>query len=235
MKPRCYRNNDFLVYTEEAKEQHRLVEALLPDPDRLLEGAEVFPGRGRCCLTARIRIDDTDYVVKRYEYRGLWYGARHIFKRSRALRVFINQHIARQTGVDIPEPLLCLEERTARFLRRCYVLSRYIPQSRTLDELWDELSVDDRSCILSRCGEIYRKIHAVGIIHGDSNWRNILLTDDVREKRIYLIDFDNSRRPGLAGQRRCRKDIAHFLRDMKFRELSEASVHQFLSAWGGQP
>lgn len=224
---------DFLVYQAGGTESRALVEALLPDPDRLIVAEQVFPGRGRSCTTARVVVNGQDYVLKKYEYRGLWYGLRHIFKRSRALRVFLNQQIACAAGVAVPEPLLCLEERRLRFLRRCYVLGRYLPDSRTLDEAWDDLSPAARDALLATCGGYFQTLHRSGIVHGDSNWRNILLTDEGGRLTAHLIDFDNSLKPLLHCARKFRKDIGHFLRDMHHRQLPAATIEKFLAAWRG--
>ena len=218
-----------LVWQRAGDDHDGLLAQLLPDPDRLLEAGERLPGRGRGCTTARVTIAGSDYLLKRFAYRNVWYGLRHIFKRSRALKVFVNQNLAHEAGVCVPRPLLCLEERRFRFLRRAYVLDSYLQESRPLDRCWDELSMGEQSAVLQLSVECYHRLHETGILHGDSNWRNLLVTQTEVGPKVWLIDFDNSRRlPALSKGLR-QRDVGHFLRDMRWRHMPEEQIESFLA------
>lgn len=203
----------------------------LPDPDHRLKDATFLPGRGRNCVTAVVRLAGEAYLLKKYEYRGCWYGLRHVFKRSRALRVFVNQRSAWVAGVSTPEPLVCLEKRHWGMLKECYVICRFIPESQTLDACWDTLAPREKEDILAMCGVSLGTLHRCGLTHGDSNWRNVLVTQGVDGLVPWLIDFDGSRRPLLMPDKVFRKDIGHFLRDMRWRKLTDSFIQVFVVAW----
>ena len=224
------RIGEMLLWQRDGEESSVSVEELLPDPDRLIAAGEILPGRGRGCTIARITLAGNDYVLKKFAYRGIWYGFRHVFKRSRALKVFVNQSLAHASGVVVPLPLLCLEERRGRFLRNCYLLDSYLPESRTLDACWDELSPPGRAEILAAAGRCYRLLHGAGILHGDSNWRNLLITCEKIGMQVWLIDFDNSRRPLFCPDRWRQRDLDHFVRDMRYRGMTDEAVDGFRSA-----
>jgi len=223
----CHRLGGMLVSQRAGDDHGVLLAQLLPDPDRLLEAGERLPGRGRGCTTARVNIAGTDYLLKRFAYRNVWYGLRHIFKRSRALKVFVNQNLAHEAGVCVPRPLLCLEERRFRFLRRAYVLDSYLHESRPLDQCWGELTGAAQGAVLQLSAESFRKLHQAGILHGDSNWRNLLITHTDTGPKVWLIDFDNSRRLPVLSKGSRQRDIGHFLRDMRWRHMSEESLQLF--------
>jgi tRNA A-37 threonylcarbamoyl transferase component Bud32 len=220
-----------LVWQRAGEDQKELLAHLLPDPDRVLASGEPLPGRGRGCTTARVTIAGNDYLLKRFAYRSVWYGLRHMFKRSRALKVFVNQNLAHQAGVCVPRPLLCLEERCCRFLRRGYVLDRYLRESQPLDQCWDGLSAAHKDAVLRLAADSYRQLHQAGLLHGDSNWRNLLVTHSAGPQ-IWLIDFDNSSRSARLPDRWRRRDVSHFLRDMHWRQLSGEAVDDFCSTVG---
>lgn len=232
LKPVCRRVDGMLVWQRPGEDHADLLASLLPDPDRLLASGEQLQGRGRGCTTARVTIGRDDYLLKRFEYRSVWYGLRHIFKRSRPLKVFVNQNLALAAGVSVPRPLLCLEERTWRFLRRGYVLDSYIIGSRSLEHCWDDLSSAVQLQVLQSAGESYRALHHAGITHGDSNWRNLLITDAEAGPRLWLIDFDNSRRPLVFSESCRQRDVSHFCRDIYQRQLPDGFTEIFRSAAG---
>lgn len=228
---KCFRAGPTRVITDSSADYASLARQLLPDPCRCLEGARVLPGRGRSCVTAVVHLEGVPYLLKKYEYRGRWYGLRHMFKRSRALRVFANQRTAWSAGVPTPEPLVCIEERRLGQLRHCYVLCRYIPESETLDGCWESLLPEERATVLEQCGRALGMLHGCGITHGDSNWRNILITRQGGGLNPCFIDFDGSVRPLLLRKKLFRKDIQHFLRDMRWRKLPEHDIKLFVNAW----
>ncbi len=229
LKFACHRIGGMLIWQRDGEDHRNLLEHLLPDPDHLLAAGEQLPGRGRGCTTARVTIAGTDYLLKRFAYRSVWYGFRHIFKRSRALKVFFNQNQAHEAGVSVPQPFLCLEERSWRFLRRGYVLDRYLQKSRPLDQCWDELTEPEQGDILLQAAENYGRLHQAGILHGDSNWRNLLVTQTEAGPKIWLIDFDNSWRATSLSRSRRQRDIGHFVRDMRWRKMSEGRITDFLA------
>lgn len=225
----CHRVSGMLVWQRAGDDHGGVLAQLLPDPDRLLEAGERLPGRGRGCTTARVTVAGTDYLLKRFAYRNAWYGLRHIFKRSRALKVFVNQNLAHAAGVCVPRPLLCLEERRFRFLRRAYVLDSYLHESRPLDQCWDKLPGAAQSAVLQLSADNYRQLHRTGILHGDSNWRNLLITQTKTGPTVWLIDFDNSRRLPVLSKASRQRDIGHFLRDMRWRHMPEERIEDFLA------
>lgn len=232
MKFDCRRFGRMLVWQKAGEDHAGLLEHLLPDPDELLASGELLPGRGRGCQTARITIAGRVYLLKRYAYRNIWYGFRHVFKRSRPLKVFINQNLALAAGVSVPRPLLCLEERTWCLLRRSYVLDSYLHDSQQLDQCWGEASLSQQAEILRLAAENFRLLHQAGIMHGDTNWRNLLVSQAEGRPKVWLIDFDNSTRPRIFIKRRRQRDIGHFIRDMHYRQMTDESVALFCSAAG---
>jgi len=229
LKFACLRVGGMLIWQRAGEDHRGLLDHLLSDPDRLLDAGERLPGRGRGCTTARVTVAGSDFLLKRFAYRNVWYGLRHIFKRSRAFKVFVNQNLAYAAGVSVPRPFLCLEERCWRFLRRGYVLDSYLHESRQLDQCWDELTESDQNEILRQSADNYCRLHQAGILHGDSNWRNLLVVRTEAGPKVWMIDFDNSRRLPVLSRRLRQRDINHFVRDMRWRCMPEEQVESFVA------
>jgi len=198
--------------------------------EALLDQGRRLPGRGRGCRSAVVELDGARYVLKRYDYRGAWYGFRHLFRRSRALRVFRHMTVAKRGGVPVPEPYCCLERRTpGRFLRESYVLIDYFADAATLEQFWPRASDTRRDEVLVRCGQIYRRLYELSVSHGDSNWENILVREGRDGLEFALVDFDCSRTYLVKTCRHLEKDIAHFIRHMGYLNIDTRFVDKFKS------
>lgn len=113
------------------------------------------------------------------------------FERSRALlEVRLLARLWKQ-GLPVPQPLagLCVRQ---GLTYRAALLTREIPQARTLADCLGELSQTDPAW--TQVGACIRKFHEAGVVHADLNARNILLADEGdKGLSVYLIDFDRSR------------------------------------------
>lgn len=229
---RKLRYGSLLAFVDAQTSHGDFVAALLPDPDLALSRGEVLPGRGRGCTTAVVTLAGELFVLKKYAYRGGWYGFRHHFKRSRALCAFSSQRMAWHSGVSTPEPLLCLERWGINGLGDSYVLSAYIAGSQTLLEAWDGLPTQECRRLLVSCATNLGVLHRSGIVHGDSNWRNFLVTcGPPGTGPVWLVDFDGSYRPLHRRRERFARDLGHFFRDMYRRQLPAEDVSAFYNAW----
>jgi len=228
------RSGSYQIFFDAATPYPELSGALLPSPEQHLSAGRELPGKGRSCVTAVVQLNGKCFFLKKYEYRGLFYGLRHFFKASRAFRVFRHQRLAWFAGVTTPEPLLCIEERNWGWLSDCYILYEYLPESRLLGECWKDLPEEQRLSVLRSCGHALKQLHGLGLTHGDSNWRNVMIASPSGPRpRPSLVDFDGSIRPFFRHNKKFRKDIEHFLRDMRRRELPDRYIQTFLNAFQG--
>jgi len=225
-----FRSGRFKVYRAATEEARELVTELLPDPDRALKAGERLPGRGNACVTVKIYHRGRYYVLKRYNCRGWRYQFRHVLRSARAVRAWTASWGFLARGIDIPKPVACLEERTLRLLGRSYILSEFATGASTLSRYWTEIDDADRKSLLVRCAILYGRLHRSGAIHGDSNWDNILVSNQGRN--IQLIDMDCSRIYRVPRRKKNDRDIGHFFRDLgRFAPGNADSRRLFERIW----
>jgi len=226
------RRDGFRIFRQRIPLAENLLMALLPDPDRILDAGELLPGRGNRCRIAKVVIASKSYVLKRYDRRNWVYSFRHIFRKSRALRTWLAAWNFLVRGVPVPEPLVCLEERTCRLLGRSYLLSEYLEGKQSLAALWPELTSDHKNILVLQAARLLGNVHRSGCIHGDTNWDNILVRREGNEFDVSLVDFDCSRIFLRMKPEKALRDIGHFLRDLdRFESVDDKFRHRFINLW----
>lgn len=218
-----------------AGSDHRILkDALLPDPDRLFEQGEpvLSERKGNPRDLAKVIVAGTTYLIKRYSCRGKLYRIKNIFRASKALHSMRAGQLLMSIGVDTPEPLFCMEERHAGLLGQSYLVCPFLAGCRSLLHLWPDLDEGRRTAFLKELSEILGRMHRANVIHGDSNWRNILVSGEGRGRaRFWFVDLDGVRRYRRLSRERAELDIAHFLRDLSRSGAGRETTELFRSHW----
>jgi len=204
------------------------LDALLPDPDLVLAQGRIYKP-GTRTHAGRITIAGTYRFLKRINYRGWRYGMKYLFRRSRALHNWQVMWAFRFRRVPVADPILCLEERRFRFLKRSYVLTDFSRDAERMKVVWPDLTDVQRKTLLIRLAGILGRMHRFGCLHGDLKWDNILVC--ARDGRVTLVDFDGSRILRRPTAKRANKDIARFLKDLKGGDGSGRWTRLFFNSW----
>lgn len=217
----------FAVLRQDSTAALRALEALLPDPDRAFEGAKIFKP-GTRTHAGMVTLADHHYFLKRYNCRGWHYRLQNAWRRSRAMRTWWVAWEFLGHGVPVPQPLLCLEERSCRLLGRSYVLMAFAEGSDRLREAWPKLTEKQRASLLLQLGEVLGKMHAAGCLHGDLKWSNILIqVDDQQQWQVGLVDLDGSRTTSRPSRAKALKDLRRFCKDLdNVATLEEIRIFQ---------
>jgi tRNA A-37 threonylcarbamoyl transferase component Bud32 len=186
---------------------------LLPDPDQVFVNAQILKPGSRT-HAAVVEIDGARYVLKRYNCRGWGYRIGNAFRRSRAVRTWLVNWEGLIRGVPVPEPLICLEERSCRLLERSYILMEFVDNRCSLRERWGQLNETEKICFGEFFGHLLGKMHRVGMLHGDLKWDNILVGLEPSLQTIRLVDLDGSTTMSRFSYARAQKDFARFLKDL---------------------
>jgi tRNA A-37 threonylcarbamoyl transferase component Bud32 len=207
----------FRVFCLPGDEVEQLCRTLLPDPDQIFwQGDRVDSGRkGNPRDLARILIGGRSYFVKRYDSRDWRYRVKNMLRFSRARRCMRAGRALLKRGVLTPRPLLCLDRRTWRLLGPSYLVCPFLEDAVSLLELWPDLDAARRVEVLRLAGRMFGALHGRGIVHGDSNWRNILVRNAWQDPEFWLVDLDGTRFHRRLPFARAERDIGHFLRDLR--------------------
>lgn len=226
----CKENlHGFSIFRQRTSETANVLEALLPDPDQILEQGEIYKA-GRTVRAAKIHVNGKDYFLKRYNVKGWKYSLRNAFRRSRSIKTWLSFWEFRLRRLPVPEPLLCLEERRFRLLARSYILTDFVEGSEKLSKHWLKLDQGKKKSLLAKLGILLGRMHHLGCQHGDLKWDNILLQDTGAKSEVILIDLDGTRVRSHLRYARARKDLERFLRDLR-KWASDEDMQFFLKSW----
>ncbi len=206
------------------------LDALLPDPDAIIRGGTIYK-QGSRNHSVQIELNGKSFFLKRYNCRGLLYSLGNAFRCSRAVRTWRVNLKFRELGLPVQEPLLCLEERRFRFLKRSYLLSGFFEGSQTLMEAWPRLGEAQKEALLGNLGDVLGRLHRHGGIHGDLKWYNILVSRDDQGLDPVIVDLDGSTFCRSAQKARARSDVGRFLRDLESIEKNPHLRALFLETW----
>ncbi len=211
----------------------RLRDALWPDPGRLFDQGEAIQSRWQTRATDKVvvSVQGVSYFLKRYNCPGWGYRLKNVFRKSRGERSWEAAWLFQRLGIPTPLPLVWMEERRWRLLGTSILAFPNLCASRSLLEYWPGARGEEQLRILRRAAVVIGNMHRAGVLHGDLNWRNLLVQEEGGAPEILLVDLDGYRQAGSLGVKDAEKDLAHFLRDLKRSGASEALGDHFRQTW----
>lgn len=229
-RQRC---GSFIAYFESTPENSDLPDLLLPEPDRLFGVGETIQTPWHSAATDKVVVNlgNRDVFFKRYNCLGLGYRLKNMFRPSRALKSWRAGWKFLELGVPTPKPLACLEERRYRLLGRSYVLFEQIDNAISLLDAWADFDGEQRRNLLLSLGTEIGRLHKLGLIHGDLNWRNILVQKTRSGTEIFFVDLDGSRFLGKVNRDSAWRDMDHFFRDLRRNGATDAEAQVFIQKW----
>jgi len=230
---RRQRRGAFVAYFDSAPENNGIPDVLLPDPDRLFAAGETIQSPWQSAATDKVvvRVGDRDCFFKRYNCLGGGYRLKNIIRDSRALKSWWAGWKFLELGLPTPRPIVCLEERRFRLLGRSYLLLERIDGARSLLDAWSGFTSEQRQDLLVSLGATIGGMHRSGLVHGDLNWRNILVRQTLSGLEIFLVDLDGCRFFKRISRAMAQRDMGHFFRDLQRNSATDAERRIFTQAW----
>lgn len=204
---RCEHGPDhFYVYDRSLHSAE--LESFLANPDSFMAGKPLLKD-GNSSTVAIVRINECNYVLKRYNIKSFWHGLSRALRPSRAHHSWHSAALLEMLGVATAHPLLYLEERVLwLFRRRAYFLCEYI-EGPDLGTAWEnqELQVGERE-VVSLFEGLFKTMVDYRISHGDMKATNFLIKDG----RLFVLDLDSMTRSATKAQfkERFSKDLKRF-------------------------
>jgi tRNA A-37 threonylcarbamoyl transferase component Bud32 len=227
------RHGTLVVYHDPSALHVGVIDSLLDDPDRLFASGEVVRSPWQSAATDKTIVESggRSYFLKRYNCLGGGYRLKNIFRISRALKSWRAGWKFLELGLPTPRPIACVEERRLRLLGRSYLLFEMLDGAHCLLDFWSDLSAERRREVLSLLGAEIGMMHRLGLLHGDLNWRNILVRRACGAPETYLVDLDGCCFVGSVTRERAERDMSHFFRDLQRNNASEEEAKFFVDAW----
>jgi tRNA A-37 threonylcarbamoyl transferase component Bud32 len=179
--------------------------ALLADPDAAFAGPGVQVLKHSKSSTVAVVTVPTPAgparaVLKRVPPRSWVDPLKNLFRRSPALRSWVNGHTLRDRGVPTPRPLAVFHRYRAGFPVTGYVLTELVPDAVQFDAAVRTGGVSEASLRLAR---VLRQMHDRGVSHRDLKAANVLLAGGTDPVLIDLVGVSTG--PPLPLGRRARE------------------------------
>jgi len=227
------RLGQFTLHYDSSAIHAQLISALSTDPDRLFADGQVIVSPWQTAATDKtiVTVGGRSYFFKRYNNLGFGYQVKNIFRHSRAMKSWLAGWKWLEFGLPTPHPIACMEERSLRMLGRSYLLFESIDRAQSLLDCWANFDAVQKREVLALLGADIGRMHRLGFLHGDLNWRNILIRDISGSLGVYFVDLDGCKvSPGLTTAR-AQKDMNHFFRDMQRNCVTDDDTQLFFAAW----
>ena len=197
-----------------------LIERLLADPEAVIRHGLDRPvkiSHGSVLVEAELPLDGgkTRLAYKEYRPRGLRKAVCRLLRRSPARRDWAAARRLVALGIATARPVLLVEPRRPRLLRRSYLATEWIAGSLNL-HLWGwklaELPLSDRLARAARCaeslGRLIGRLHGRGVAHRDLKGANLLVVDRGGRIATWLVDVAGARFVRRLSDRRRARDLA---------------------------
>jgi len=223
----------FTLHYDSSDLHARVISALSSDPDRLFASGQAIVSPWQSAATDKtvVTVGGLSYFFKRYNCLGFGYQVKSIFRHSRALKSWLAGWKWLELGLPTPRPIACMEERCLRLLGRSYLLFESIAGAHSLLDVWKNLDGPRQQEVLTLLGTEIGMMHRHGLLHGDLNWRNILIRDISGSLEVHFVDLDGCRFFDKMTSSRAQKDMSHFFRDMQRNLVTEDDAALFHAAW----
>ncbi|KPL22647.1 MAG: hypothetical protein AMJ75_07660 [Phycisphaerae bacterium SM1_79] len=183
---------------------------LIEQIDALMDKGQILKN-GNTCYVSRLKWNDKDVVVKRYNHKGWIHSLRHTIKSSRARRAWLHAHRLAMLQIPTPKPLAYIEQRKGPLLWKCYLVTEHVQGQKLYYFLRDRRVTEaERSAATRQVVEMLENIGKYKISHGDLKHSNILITD--HGPTITDLDGMKVHRWSWAYKARRTKDIARLTR-----------------------
>ncbi len=182
---RCEQGSNFFYIYDRSIHSAEL-DCFIADPDSFIDEKQLLKD-GNSSTVALIKINERNYVLKRYNIKSFWHGISRAFRPSRAHHSWRNASVLEMLGVATAHPFLFLEERVFwLFRKRAYFLCEFI-EGHDLGTAWKKQELENsENEIVALFRDLFKIMADYRISHGDMKATNFLLQD----KELYVLDLD---------------------------------------------
>lgn len=214
----CQRKlNSFLICDENYYSQD--MQKLLCDPDRFIhEDKQVIMLKaGDTCTVVKVKIDDRDLVIKRYNIKNFWHGIKRAITPSRAIKCWRSAMRLSPWRLSVAKPIALLEKRFGPFRSTAYYVTEYVPGINLAEYCTVQTPpAAELQQIAEQLRTLFANLDSLHISHGDLKATNILLENGAP----ILLDLDAMR------LHRCKR---------QWQKAKQRDVNRFMKNWKDQP
>jgi len=134
--------------------------------------------------------------VKQYPYRGIRYGLKSLFTRSRARNSWVAGNALLLRGISTPLPLALVERKLGPLVTESFLVSEWLTGARELNDYISSLEQQAaapavKHAFITSLAATLRDLHEKGVYHADLKSTNILVQETGASTwRFSFVDLD---------------------------------------------
>ncbi|MCK4789482.1 MAG: hypothetical protein KAV87_37420 [Desulfobacteraceae bacterium] len=139
--------------------------------------------------------------LKQYLWRSVLDFVKHLFRASRGKRAFKASLMLEENGFDAPAVIALFELCLGPFRTDSLLLTSDVENARSVPELFEDICRNSGKDALIRKRNLIRafaetvgRLHAKGIFHGDLRLGNVLVREEGKIWRFFLIDNERTKK-----------------------------------------
>jgi hypothetical protein len=134
-------------------------------------------------------------VVKKFCLRNIRHLLTSPFKKSKAMKSYLNACHLLKNGLLTPMPLGAMESRKAGFIRDDLYISEAVKDPVGVDEYLREMPDGREKAldVIRLIAEYVRQMHNSGFWHKDLNLSNFIMGSAAGKDRLYLVDLNRAK------------------------------------------
>jgi len=153
-----------------------------------------------------------EVFVKHYLFRSRFDQLKHFLRSSRGKRALEATLMLRHNGFYAPKPVLLMEKRSGPFKTSSVFICEKVAGATSLKHLLQSLSQNNsaralgsKRSLIRDFGRTVGRMHARGIVHGDTRLSNVMVKEKAGKFLFWFIDNENTRQlPVLTARTVCK-------------------------------
>jgi tRNA A-37 threonylcarbamoyl transferase component Bud32 len=188
----CKRSWRRLLYCQESYNTPEF-QSFFQNPDAYFQSHRIAVFKenpGDTTAVVRLRIAGSDFVVKRYNIKGIRHWLRRCLLPSKAMISWCNALRLFSVGIATPQPIAMIERRWGPLREVAFFITEY-KEGVIANEFFktNPPYLDEGAQVREAINHVTESLHAAGFTHDDWQFHNILLVDN----QPMVLDLDHMR------------------------------------------
>jgi len=164
---------------------------LLDDPGKVFDGDNVtMLKQGNSSTVGMVVVEDTEYVIKRYNVKSTLHRIKQMLRESRASRSWRNSHRLLLRGFQTAKPVAMMDCVKGKFNGVSLFVMENVPGANSADYFrLKDVDEDRKRAVATRMLAMINELHNERIVHGDLKSTNFIIRDD----EPVIVDLDAMR------------------------------------------
>ncbi len=167
------------------------VQSWLSRPAELLSSCKIVKD-SRTTTVGAGALCGLEFHVKRYNYQGLGYALKELFRASRAKRAWVAGNNCAMRGISVATPIAYLERRHGRFSLESYLVSKTV-DGRSLPEIMARRTCEfsGKRDLIDDLARYLARMHAHQVANRDLNGDKLIVSRKGSKRPVFfMVDFD---------------------------------------------